>query len=440
MLIKRLTLLGCMGWLLAGCQSTEIANEPVVQTNTPAPLVLPPAQTPVVTQPETVVLGPAEVDDVWQRIRMQMQMPTSPHPKVKARIDWYLQHPNYMQVISQRATPFLLHIVEQVEERGFPLELALIPLFESDFNIKACSSERACGLWQLTPLIAKHNDIDINWWYDGRLDVVDSTKAALDFFDYLQQRFDGNWLHALAAYNAGEGRVARAIEKNKRQGKSTEFFALDLPRETRRYVPKLLAAAALLKNAESYGMHFPPIPNQQAVTLVELSQPLDLSVVASLTGITNQQLARLNPGHKRFPAMARGANHLLIPADKQALFASQLDKLPPMENYDWLKYRIQPGDSLSVIAKRYELRIEDIKFLNQLKSNRIRAGKTLLLPVPASAATATDVASTVQYQVQRGDSLWKIARRHGVKLEQLKNWNNLNGDRIDPGKVLIIRL
>ncbi|MBT1065506.1 LysM peptidoglycan-binding domain-containing protein [Bowmanella sp. Y26] len=439
MLIKRLILLFGLTWQLAGCQNTQAPEAPLVQNNVSAPVVVKPSPTPVISKPEVAVVLPHQVDDVWQRIRMQMQMPVSQHPKVKARIDWYLQHPNYMQVISQRAAPFLLHIVEQVEERGFPLELALIPLFESDFNIKACSSERACGLWQLTPLIAKHNDVDINWWYDGRLDVVDSTQAALAFFDYLQQRFEGNWLHALAAYNAGEGRVARAIEKNKRLGKSTEFFALDLPRETRRYVPKLLAAAALLKNAESYGMHFPPIPNQQAVTLVELPQPLDLSVVASLTGISHQQLAKLNPGHKRFPAMAKGANHLLIPADKQALFASQLDKLPPMEDYNWLKYRIRPGDSLSVIAKRYDLKIEDIKFLNQLKTNQIRAGKTLLLPLPATASADTSLASSLQYQVQQGDSLWTIARRHGVKLELLKSWNNLDNDRIAPGKILVIR-
>ncbi|WP_343843429.1 LysM peptidoglycan-binding domain-containing protein [Bowmanella denitrificans] len=437
LLIKRLAIFMGSSWLLLGCQSTEAPEVPVSVNQPDTEVYTAPA---VVEKPEPapVALTPEQVDDVWQRIRMQLQMPVSKHPKVRERIDWYLQHPNYMQVISDRAAPFLLYIVEQVEARDLPLELALIPLFESDFNIKACSAAHACGLWQLTPLLAKHHGIEIDWWYDGRLDVVQATDAALSFFEYLHGRFDGNWLHALAAYNAGEGRVARAIERNKARGKSTDFFALDLPQETRRYVPKLLAAAALLKHSEDYGMHFPAIANQKALSKVALEYPLDLSLVATLTGISNQQLTALNPGHKRFPAMAKGANHLLIPADKERLFAQQLDNLPPMQNVNWLRYQIQPGDSLSVIAQRYKLDIQDIKFLNQLKSNHIRAGRTLLLPIPAGSSSQTLATNELQYQVQSGDSLWKIARRHGVKTNQLKRWNNLDTDHIAPGKILII--
>lgn len=276
--------------LLAGCNSTPTdstsADEGVTsQTNQPR-------YTSASDRPLPALPTPHTSDDVWQRIRMQLSFASSTHPRVLKRVNWYLQHPNYMHTISNRAEPYLYYLVSEVERRGLPIELALMPLIESDFNAQAYSEKHASGLWQLTPLIAKHYGVTINPWFDGRQDLIQSTGAALDFLTYLHQRFDGDWYHAIAAYNTGEGRVATAIANNRKAGKATDFFSLKLPKQTRHYVPKLLAAAALLKQQR---MHFPAIDNQPA--FIQLA--MDKAVI-----LPNEhdwaELAVLNPAFAVF--------------------------------------------------------------------------------------------------------------------------------------------
>lgn len=371
---------------------------------------------------ETLELSPTEVDDVWQRIRIQLSFAHSEEKSVQDRINWYLKHPNYMELITKRAEPFLYYIVNEVERRGLPIELALMPLIESDFNSRAYSNKHASGLWQLTPLIAKHYGVKMNAWYDGRHDIVESTNAALNFLSYLHKRFDGNWYHAIAAYNTGEGRVARAISYNKRKGKPTDFFSLKIPRETRHYVPKLLAASQLLKEQQ---MHFPIIVNKPTIDIVDRGGDLILDDSTQWT-----ELRILNPGYRRYPALIAGAKHIVLRQSQQESWQQYLVNAPTMPNTQWQKYTIRRGDSLSKIAKLHDISIAELKTFNQLKSNKIRAGDTLVLPVLAD--------KQIEYRVKSGDSLWRIARHFNVTVNKLKQWNGISKNHLDVGDTLTI--
>ncbi|TMO59410.1 lytic transglycosylase [Pseudoalteromonas aurantia] len=370
------------------------------------------------------ILEPTKVDDVWQRIALQLRFAPSQHPSVQKRVAWYLQHPNYMDEISKRAGPFLHYIVNEVERRGLPIELALMPLIESDFDTSAYSHKHASGLWQLTPLIAKHYGIKIGPWYDGRQDVIDATNAALDFLSYLHKRFDDNWYHAIAAYNIGEGRIARAISNNIKHGKSSDFFHLKLPKQTRHYVPKLLAAATLLRQKK---MKFPPIKNQAVITVLPLKNGVILNDVQAW-----QSLEHLNPGYTRFPALLDGPRHIVIDKKQASQWQSYVAQQPSMPSKQWQQYAIKPGDSLSVIAQQYSLSVAQLKAFNQLKNARIIAGKTLLLPILAD--------KKIDYSVKSGDSLWRIARTFNVTVSKLKQWNNLSRETLQIGKTLTVFL
>ncbi|WP_105215159.1 MULTISPECIES: LysM peptidoglycan-binding domain-containing protein [unclassified Pseudoalteromonas] len=368
-------------------------------------------------------LTPQQVEDVWQRIRMQLSFADSKHPAVQQRIDWYLSHPNYMEEISRRAEPYLYHIVTEVEKRELPIELALMPLIESDFDASAYSHKHASGLWQLTPSLAKYFGVKISPWYDGRQDVIDSTQAALDFIEYLHKRFDGDWYHTIAAYNVGEGRVLKAIESNKKAGKSTDFFALKLPKQTRHYVPKLLAAVQLLKHQK---MEFPLIANQPSITTLPLSGAV---VLADKTKWGN--LEQLNHGVIRFPAII-DAPHIVVPVEDKQQWQTLIADQQNGDYSQWQNYTIAKGDSLSVIAKRYSLTVQQLKTFNNLKSDRIRIGDKLILPVLAD--------EQIEYKVASGDSLWKIARRYQVSVAKLKQWNNLSKDTLRIGETLTLFL
>lgn len=408
--------------ILSGCETTLNAPPPEPKKTTTLP-------TPVVkNKTEEVVehippISAQALDDVWGRIKAQLSFADSSHPAVQKRIAWYLTHPNYMDEISRRAEPYLYYIVNEVEKRGLPIELALMPLIESDFDASAYSHKHASGLWQLTPAIAKYFKVQISPWYDGRQDVIDSTRAALDFMEYLHKRFDGDWYHAIAAYNVGEGRVLRAINNNKKQGKPTDFFSLKLPKQTSQYVPKLLAAAQLLKSNK---MVFPPISNQQTIVALPVSGAVILD---------NQEewrsLEGLNYGVIRFPAVI-DAPHIVVPASKQAEFKSMLANQKENDYSQWQHYTIQPGDSLSVIAKRYAISVKQLKAFNNLKTDRIRAGKKLILPMLAD--------QQVEHLVKSGESLWKIAKRYNVSITKLKQWNNLSRDRLQIGEKLTVFL
>ncbi|WP_268832369.1 LysM peptidoglycan-binding domain-containing protein [Pseudoalteromonas sp. SMS1] len=426
-MLKRFILIA-LALSLTACQTTPSAED-VHNVPSPLPSQISPSS-PTVTQPPLVniankpAIKPQDAKDVWQRIRQQISFAPSNHPRVIKRIEWYLSHPNYMHTISERADPLLYYIVTEIEKRGLPIELALMPLIETDFDMQAYSHKHASGLWQLTPLIAKHYGLTINPWYDGRQDLIDSTRAALDFLTYLHRRFEGNWYHAIAAYNTGEGRVLRAIANNQKSGKSTDFFALNLPRQTRHYVPKLLAATQLLKQRL---MPFPAIDNTPAITVVSLPGATILDNRAQWS-----MLEDLNTGYARFPALLGGPNRLILPVEKVQEWQQYAQNLPTMPDQQWQSYTIRRGDSLSVIAASYGLSVSQLKSFNQLKSDTIRIGEKLILPILAE--------QHYTYTVKSGDSLWRIARQFNVSVNKLKQWNQISHSTLQIGEQLTIFL
>ncbi len=475
----------CLPVILSGCALTSTENDVSNNANTQKPLLLEvcefsdksnptehdaqlcenrqegvadlvhPEELVDVPLPETKPLLPSEPDDVWVRIANQLEFTI---PEKQARLDaqkkWYLKHPDYMARVAKRARPFLYYIVEQLEENDIPLDIALLPIVESAFDPFAYSSGRAAGMWQFIPSSGKRFGMPQNWWYDGRRDVVASTQGAIDYLKYLNNMFDGNWMHALAAYNSGEGRVMRAIRKNKRLGKNTDFWSLDLPRETRAYVPKLLALADILKNAERYNFSWPQIDNAPVIEVVDVGSQIDLAMAAKMAGLSLAELQALNPGFNKWATAPDGPHLLVLPMDKVETFTIALNETPEESRLNWERHKVKRGESIGLIAQQYNTNIDVIKRINNIKGNTIYAGDDLLVPVAltelnAYALTAAqdsyhpnrnnDNKIKIYHTVKSGDTLWDLARAYDVSVSQLSRWNRMSrNDPLKLGKRLVM--
>ncbi|WP_417614556.1 LysM peptidoglycan-binding domain-containing protein [Oceanisphaera sp.] len=362
--------------------------------------------------------------DLWLDLadKMQLDMPLD-HPRVVAQRQWYLKHPGYMRSVSERARPFLYLIKEEIEKRNMPMELVLLPVVESTFDPKAYSHGHAAGLWQMLKGTGKHFGLHYDNWYDGRYDVMASTRAALDYLEYLNGFFDGDWVLALAAYNSGEGRVQRAMKANRRQGKPTDYWSLSLPKETQNYVPKLLALADILKHETHYGMDIPPMPNRPQLAVVEVEGQVDLNMAADLAGMNRGQLKALNPAFRRTATSPVRPAEILVPVAHAQSFEIAMADLPEQERKSFRHYQVKSGDSLGRIAQRNGTSIQAIRQANNLSGSRIRIGQTLMLPTAYSAAAATPAGGV--YKVKPGDSLSAIASRFSVSINELLRWNRL---------------
>ncbi|MDX1706215.1 LysM peptidoglycan-binding domain-containing protein [Pseudidiomarina sp.] len=461
-------LLALSASLLGGCQLTsspESENPPSATVTEQPPteaIASPepasePALAPVMLQEIAEVEIPPQAEaDVWHRIRRQLTMEAPEVPRLVNQRNWYLRNPAYMERVAKRAAPFMHLIVEEIERRGMPLELALLPIVESAFDPFAYSHGRAAGIWQFIPGTARHYGLDINWWYDGRRDVLAATHAALDYLDALQQRFDGDWSHALAAYNSGEGRVANAIRKNKRAGKPTDFWSLDLPRETRAYVPKLLALADILKHHDTYAYTWVPIANEPYLAVVEASSQIDLAKAAEQAGLDLDTLHHFNSGYNRWATDPDGPHRLLLPLENARLLQEWLASADAKELVRWTRHKVKPGESLLVIGRKYHTTAQAIQQANNLRSHIIRAGDYLLIPVATrdlndyNLSAESRLASTqskergeykIEHQVVSGDTLWDISRRYSVNLRALAKWNGMAPtDPLRPGKQLVVWL
>lgn len=396
----------------------------------------------------------APIEDVWQRIAGQLAFEVPDIRRVNVQRNWYLKHPEYMARVSKRAEPFLFYITEQLEAHDMPLELALLPIVESAFDPFAYSHGRAAGMWQFIPGTAKRFGIRQSWWYDGRRDVVASTQGALDYLTYLNNMFDGNWLHALAAYNSGEGRVARAIKRNKKAGKPTDFWSLDLPRETRAYVPKLLALADILKNRDQYNFAWPGIDNVPVIEVVDIGAQLDLAFAAELADMPLEELQALNPGFNRWASDPDGPHHLVLPIDKAEAFSQQLARIDREERLNWVRHTVERGDSLLKLANEYHTTAAVIKQVNNLSGNMIRIGDAIMVPVAlkeldaytlsqdqrlASLQNVERAKHKLTHTVARGDTFWDIGRKYNVSTKSLAKWNGMApSDPLHPGKELVV--
>lgn len=398
-------------------------------------------------------LKPDEIyGNLWKRIQSQLSMPVPQNRRLTIQKEWFLKHPTYLKRIAERAEPFLYFIVDEIEKRELPMELALLPIVESSFNPMAYSPYKAAGLWQFIPATADYYGLKRDWWYDGRRDVIESTRAALDYLEKLNQQFDGNWLHALAAYNSGEGRVARAIKRNFNNGENIDYWSLDLPRETDAYVPKLLALADLIKRPHLYQIELPVIANAQTMDVVDVGHQIDLSVAAKISGLDVASLKALNPGYARWSTSPQGPHTLLLPLKNAEILRTEIAKKDPKDFIHWNRYQVKAGDSLGLIAQKYNTSIETLRTTNKIKGNLIRIGQSLLIPSgpeqaqqiasALGAQTQSDNAqsTTLNYQVQSGDTLWDISRIYGVTSQQIKQWNNLSAkNTIYPGQTLKIK-
>ncbi|HEX7061347.1 MAG TPA: LysM peptidoglycan-binding domain-containing protein [Woeseiaceae bacterium] len=374
--------------------------------------------------------------------------------EVKAQLDWYARHPEYIARVLTRAQRYMPYIVSELERRGMPLELALLPIVESAYDPFAYSHGRAAGLWQFIPGTAKRFGIRQNWWYDGRRDVVDSTRAALDYLQYLHDLLDGDWLLAIAGYNAGGGTVTRAVKRNLARSKPTDFWHLSLPRETSGYVPRLLALAELVRNPAAYDLTLPQLVDAPQFATVDVGGQLDLALAAELAGLDLDTLYAFNSGFNRWATDPDGPHRLVLPIDVVDAFADALAAVPDGERVRWQRHRVKPGEAISQIADRYHTTVTAIREANGLSGNLIRAGSWLTIPVATrplnaySKSADARLAATqnrerdgqrIEHVVRAGESFWSISRRFGVGVRELAAWNGVApGDTLSVGQKLVV--
>ncbi len=440
---------------LAGCATSSPETAKKAPEPTPAQAVLAAGDLNVTSSPSTILFESdksadtkpdvvtSNDSDIWARLRKGFTMKPLDSPQVEREIKWFVNNPEYMQRMMDRAKLYLYYIADEVEKRGMPMEIALLPAIESAYKANAYSRARASGLWQFMPRTGRLYGLKANWWYDGRRDVQASTQAALDYLEKLYNDFDGDWHLALAAYNAGEGKIGRMMKYNERKGKPTDYQYLKLKRETQHYVPKLMAMVAIVANPDKYGVKLASIPNEPYFARVETGSQIDLGVVAKLVDMPVDDLHDINPGYTRWATDPNGPHQLLVPADKKDALITGLSNLPEEERVQWLHHSVKRGETLNQISRHYRLNVETLRTANNLRSNLLRNGQDLLIPIsarplkPEVIRTAYRASSSraargepVIHRVRRGETLSSIARRYNVVAGQLAKWNLMQMDDV----------
>jgi len=380
--------------------------------------------------------------NLWDRLRSNYALQPMDSPYIERHEKWFASNPEYMSRLVQRARLYLFYIVEEVEKRGYPAEIALLPGIESAFKPHAYSRARAAGLWQFIPSTGRIYGLERNWWYDGRRDIMAATDAALNYLGKLHDDFDGDWALALAAYNAGENRIERARARNRKKGRDDNYTSLrTLKAETRNYVPKLIALANIIADPNKYGITLDPIPNEPYFTQIDVGSQIDLSILAKNADMDLGDLYDINPGFKRWATAPQGPFHLLVPTEKAEAVKVALGSLPEADRIRWKRHYVRHGENLGVIGRKYGVSVSAIKRANRIRTSRIRAGSDLLIPISSRSITAQagNVTKPVPYtrkkasppegtvavvhKVQKGDTLWGIAVRYGVYIGQITSWN-----------------
>ena len=372
-------------------------------------------------------------EDLWQRIRQGFQIPDLDNALVREKMSYYAARPEYLQRVFDRSKLYLFHIVDELEKRGMPTEIALLPMIESAFNPMAYSRAHASGLWQFIPGTGKRFELQQNWWYDGRRDIVDSTTAALDYLQYLYE-MHGDWQLALASYNWGENAVARAIAKNKAAGRPTDYMHLSMPLETRHYLPKLQAMKNIISNPEPLGITLDPIPNQPYFATYTRLVDIDVQLAAQLAEMPVDQFIALNPGFSRPLIRASVTPRIVLPADKVEVFHDNLSKLDQKELVSWKSYYPKKGDSFESIAKKHGMTVAQLREVNGISPRTKSPPSLMVVPESKSAAVgmtrlpimyAPPIPITyrrVYHTVKPGETLPSIARKFGVAMEDMKRW------------------
>lgn len=401
---------------------------------------------------------PVAASDLWERIRRGFMLEHHlDERRVEAELNWYRRHPDYLNRVATRATRYMHHIVEEIEQRQLPMELALLPIVESAFDPFAYSHGRASGLWQFIPSTGRLYGLKIDAWYDGRRDVTQATNAALNYLSDSHRSLNNDWLLALAAYNSGEGNVRYSMRKNVKAGKPIDFFSLGLLRETRAYVPRLLAISALIADPEKYGIELKVIPNEPYFDEIAMDSQIDLAIAADLANISIEELYLLNPAFNKWATHPKGPHNLLLPVANSEQFKQALNSLPEDQRLRWRTHKIRSGESLGVIASRYQTTVATLKDANKLRNNVIVAGEDLLVPIAAAQSGNYELSATerlkttqkiaekktgvspIKYTVKSGDNLWDLSRKFSVSTRTLAKWNGMAPtDTLFPGRELLI--
>ena len=421
-----------------GSHMEQQAAFSTVSPSAAAPIVVDTGSTAV-----TIVLpaiGTTTVDipqqtDLWQRIRNGFAMSEMKNPLVARHQNWYASRPDYVARMTERARLYLYFIVEEVEKRNMPMEIALLPMIESAFNPGAYSGARASGIWQFIPSTGKNFGMQQNWWYDERRDVISATTGALDYLQKLHDEF-GDWELALAAYNCGENAVRRAQNRNRQRGLPVNYASLKLPRETRNYLPKLYAVKNIVSDPASFNLALQPIANQPYFAPVVTSRHIDVKLAAELAEITLEEFIALNPSNNRPVILQENADILLLPVDKVEIFQANLEQHnQPLVT--WQAYQSKKGEHLDKLAATFGMSLEELRSINGLsRHDKLSTGQTLLLPLngenPENEFVAFNthlvpfdqlLANAVRHTVRKGDTLSAIARRYRVRLSSLQSWN-----------------
>jgi membrane-bound lytic murein transglycosylase D len=462
--------------LLSACASQPVPPEPVSAASAPAsPIFDAGAAAPRAHQPSAEPLDASRLppfegvseelraprpvarvdrtirhDDLWQRIRDGFAMPDLEGALVTKQTAWYAARPDYLKRTFERSRLYLYHIVDELEKRGLPTELALLPMVESSFNPMAYSRAHASGLWQFIPGTGKRYELAQNWWYDGRRDIVASTSAALDYLKDVYE-MHGDWHLALASYNWGEHAVARALEKNRAAGLPLDYSSLSMPAETRQYVPKLQALKNIIANPGPFGIDLDPIPNQPYFTTVTKTRDIDVRLAAKLAEMPVEEFVALNPGFNR-PLIPVAVNpRIVLPADKVEAFHANLQKHDDKALVSWQAYTPKKGETLESIARKHSISLAQLKEVNGI-TPRVRAMPALLV-VPANGsvnlgrlpimyAPPIPVASsrTLTHTVKAGETLASIATRYRVGAEDLRRWNRDKVGRLVAGQKLTVQV
>ena len=450
----RTSLVLCIAAALTACATTAPPPAPPE----PAPVVAAPTPPPAPEPPpapaaETVFAAaagadlealPAPAPDLWDRIVAGYAIPDIDGLLVEKWERWYAERPDYVARMVERSRRYLYHIVGEVNARGMPAEIALLPMVESAFNPVAMSTSRASGIWQFIPSTGKHYGLKQDFWMDSRRDVVAGTDKALTYLLKLHGDFD-DWQLALAGYNWGEGNVAKAIARNKAKGLPANYQSLAMPAETANYLPKLQAIKNIVRDPEKYGLVLADIPDAPYFATVMTHRKMDTKFAAELAEMSLEDFLALNPQHNRPVIAGADAQTLLLPIDNAEIFAAKLD-LTNQPTVSWQAYRMRPNETLPQVAAKYGMSVETLRAVNGIGAKaRVPVGHTLL--VPSQSATTEAVASlsqavfttvpsgrTFYYTARRGDRLSAIAARYGVTVQELKSWNGIKGDALAVGQ------
>jgi membrane-bound lytic murein transglycosylase D len=451
--------------LLAGCSTGSITRDEPVAARVPAPITEPVAEPEASAPPAPRAAAVAAVDpqppeDLWPRIQSRMSFPAVDNAEVRREIQWYREHPRYLRGVIERGRPFLHFIAEELDDRDLPGELALLPILESGFRPDAASPYGAAGLWQFMGGTGSKFGLEVNRWYDGRMDVTRSTGAALSYLEALHDRFNDDWLVAIAAYNAGWGNIERVLGRQRRLGRPTDFWSLPLSKESRSLVARMVALSLVFRSPARYGIELEPLPDTPWFAAVELEKPTDLRRFREALGVPPEEFAALNAAYRRHHTGPDGAR-VLVPvqyldrarqlaesgvgsAAPPTLVASATARQPASTgSRGQATHRVQQGESLWTIARRHGVTTARLAAANGLSSrSTLRVGQQLRVPGPQSAAAKTNTAvaaKPVRYRVRQGDSLWTISRQFKVSVQQLLAWNGLSRKHaLQPGQELVV--